>query len=194
MLHKFRGLLIPLASAFSLFSVSAFSDSSVRTGFVAANGTFPVEGALFSTYRVRYICRTGASGYSGPFTESKRIYFRSAETLPAPGMRVRIWNVSDEFTMGSAVPYTDREYDNGLRSEGFDVLPGTHHQGRYFVVAASELDNTVNKFRFEVRQQETVVNRGEFTATFRDHYTGEVTRFDDPFYCPFSPPSFPRPY
>lgn len=195
MKNKFRNILFPLAAVLSTFSASAFSDSLVRSGFVASNGTFPVEGALFSTYRVRYICSSGMSGYSSPLTESTRLYFRSFTVAPSPGTRVRIWNVSGEFSASPVIPYTDREYDNGLRSEGFDVLPGTGHENRYFIVAASELDNTVNKFRFEVRKNDQILDSGEFTGTFRDQYVGEVTRFDDPFYCPFNPtPPFPRPY
>ena len=150
---------------------------------------------VFSTSSINYVCRYGGSGYLGQTTESERLFFRSATLAPRSGLRVRIWNVSGVFAAG-AVPYTDREYDKGVRTEGFDVRPGTGHEGRYFIVSTSQLNPVVNSFRYEILDSSAgataVVEQGQFEGQFFERFVGNRTVFDDPVYCPFSSP-FPRP-
>ncbi len=58
--------------------------------------------------------------------ETGEATFMSSSTPPAPGLRVIVHNITADM-QGNPSPYTDREYDQGIRSEGFQVRFGTSH-------------------------------------------------------------------
>jgi hypothetical protein len=81
-------------------------------------------------------------------------YFLSSKTPPAPGLRVVIQNQ----TVGSAtLPYTDREYDQGNRSQSFVVSPGDTHKSKYLSLLAGD-----NRMTYQIKRGDRVIDSGEF--------------------------------
>lgn len=95
----------------------------------------------------------------GRATGSQATVFTSSKTPPAPDLRVVIRNV----TVGVAsdpYPYTDREYESGYASEETNISLGGRHSKKYFHV----IPNRLNRFEYEIRQDDAVIERGQFAA------------------------------
>jgi hypothetical protein len=73
-------------------------------------------------------------------------------------LRVVVRNMSLKET-SEPIPYTDREYDKGSRSEGFVAGLETEHQSRFFA-----LQPGVNQFAYEIKRGDQVIETGQFTA------------------------------
>jgi hypothetical protein len=101
---------------------------------------------------------------SGPvqpyYTKQAKIkgWFVSEKTPPSPGLRVVVRNMSLSKT-SEPIPYSDREYDKGSRSEGFVAGLETEHQSRFLA-----LQPGVNQFTYEIKRGEQVIETGQFTA------------------------------
>jgi hypothetical protein len=81
-------------------------------------------------------------------------YFISSKTPPAPGLRVMIQNQ----TVGSeTLPYTDREYEQGSRSQAFTVSPGDAHKSKYLALLAGD-----NRMTYQIKRGDRVIDSGEF--------------------------------
>jgi hypothetical protein len=69
-------------------------------------------------------------------------------------------------------PYTDRDYSKGRGSESTKISIGTRHSGSAFVVKRD-----ANEFEYEIRQDNSVVERGQFSSFVRGSSTvSEVPR------------------
>jgi hypothetical protein len=100
---------------------------------------------------------------------STRAWFLSKTTPPAPGLRVLIQNTTPGLDQ-TAIPYSDREYDQGDRSESFSVRQGDSHRLRYLAVVVG-----LNSFTYQIKHGETVIESGSFSATI-DHQVKAETR------------------
>ena len=89
---------------------------------------------------------------------STEAWFTSKKTLPLPGLRVVIRNITQTVSQDS-IPYTDREYNRGDRSESFTVKQGTSHTSRYLAVGPD-----LNSFTYQVKRGSEVVESGSFSA------------------------------
>jgi hypothetical protein len=102
-----------------------------------------------------------SSGPVQPYYEKQaRIkgWFVSEKTPPSPGLRVVVRNMSLKET-SEPIPYSDREYDKGSRSEGFVAGLETEHQSRFLAVQPG-----VNQFTYEIKRGEQAIETGQFTA------------------------------
>lgn len=90
--------------------------------------------------------------------------FRSDTTPPAPGRRVRVWNLTDGFR--SEAPFTERDYASEVGAEPFILVPDAQHRTRWFsVIPGSEDTPKQNDFRYEiVDAQGEVLESGEFSV------------------------------
>ncbi|MCU0542206.1 MAG: hypothetical protein MUE44_08430 [Oscillatoriaceae cyanobacterium Prado104] len=84
--------------------------------------------------------------------------FISHSTLPAPGLRVTIRNVTSGLDR-DPYPYTDREYDKPPMSEGFKVDFDIQHRGSFLAVRPGN-----NDFSYEIKRDDTIIEIGTFTA------------------------------
>lgn len=89
---------------------------------------------------------------------SIRGWFTSSKSTPGDHRRVIIRNVTRGLSPEKP-PYTDREYFQGRASEGFDINFGNKHNNRLFIV----LDG-INTLEYEIRDKDTVIERGSFEA------------------------------
>jgi hypothetical protein len=92
--------------------------------------------------------------------------FVSTTTPPAPGLRVVVRNAT--FTQAiEQMPYTDREYDTGVRSEAFVGALGTAHRSKFLALQLGP-----NQFVYDIKRGNQVIESGRFTTTitqdFRD--------------------------
>lgn len=110
---------------------------------------------LIKFKRVEYVGQCPGTAYT-PDTINAR--FSSSTHLPALKRRVVIKNVTEGMKK-NPYPYTDREYDKGESSESFEVKFGDSHKGRTFSVLEGE-----NKFEYAIKERDTVVEQGTFTA------------------------------
>lgn len=88
-----------------------------------------------------------------------RAVFISRTTLPTPGLRVVIRNVTPGIDQTPS-PYTDREYDKTSTSEEFKVNVSANHRSRYLAVREGK-----NDFSYEIKRANTVIESGSFTTT-----------------------------
>lgn len=84
--------------------------------------------------------------------------FVSETVPPASGRRVIIRNVT-EGMKSDPYPYSDREYSEGQYSEGFEFGIDDRHRTQTFSVLEGE-----NKFEYEIREKDRVIEQGSFTA------------------------------
>ncbi|AUT03341.1 hypothetical protein CLI64_24610 [Nostoc sp. CENA543] len=100
-----------------------------------------------------------------------KAWFTSSTEPPKVGRRVIIRNISRGMSPDK-FPFTDRDYSNGRASESTEITFGTKHRNSVFVVKGKE-----NEFEYEIRQDNSVIERGEFTAFVRGSSTvSEITR------------------
>jgi hypothetical protein len=84
--------------------------------------------------------------------------FISKTTPPAAGLRVIIQNTTPEIDQ-SIRPYTDREYNQGDRSEAFTVKQDITQNSRYLAVTPG-----MNQFTYQIKQGSAIIESGSFTA------------------------------
>jgi hypothetical protein len=97
---------------------------------------------------------------TSPYTKtgSARARFLSKTVSPAPGLRVMIRNTTAGMDQRVS-PYTDREYSQGDRSEGFTVKQDIAHDARYLAVMPGR-----NTFTYQIKRRDQVIESGSFTA------------------------------
>jgi hypothetical protein len=96
-----------------------------------------------------------------PYTRGRaevRSWFQSAKTPPAEGLRVVIRNPSLN-NAADQIPYTDRAYDQGGRSEDFIAALGTKHKLRFLALQAGE-----NQMTYQIKRGNQIVESGEFVV------------------------------
>lgn len=98
-----------------------------------------------------------------------KAWFVSQKVPPAPGLRVLIRNTTKTIDQ-SSTPYTDREYDQGDRSESFTVEEGTSHNNRYLAVVPGW-----NSFSYQIQRGNEIVESGSFDARI-DSETKSIKR------------------
>jgi hypothetical protein len=84
--------------------------------------------------------------------------FISRTTPPAPGLRVIIQNTTPEIAQ-SVRPYTDREYDQGDRSEAFTLKQDITQSSRHLSVTPG-----MNRFAYHIKRGSEIVESGSFTT------------------------------
>jgi hypothetical protein len=130
-----------------------------------------------TSYRSDIVSSRDVTPYnSGP--AQLRGSFVSPTTPPAPGLRVVVRNAS----FGSALeqmPYTDREYNAGVRSEGFVGRLGTAHSSKFLALQLG-----ANPFIYEIKRGSQVIESGQFTSTITQDFKSitSVTRIARPKY------------
>ncbi len=97
-------------------------------------------------------------GYSWSSREAR---FTSSTTPPARKRRVIVRNIT-RGVASDPYPYTDREYYEGRSSEGTQISFGTKHHSKYFHVLNGE-----NKFEYEIKERDRVLESGVFTAVIK---------------------------
>jgi hypothetical protein len=103
------------------------------------------------------------SGPVTPYLVGKRSeagsWFVSQKTPPAPGLRVIVRNATATSVIDQ-MPYTDREYDKGERSERFVAALETGHHGKFLAMQMG-----VNQFIYTIKRGDQVIESGKFSAT-----------------------------
>jgi hypothetical protein len=97
-----------------------------------------------------------------------KAWFTSSTEPPKNGRKVIIRNISRGMAPDN-FPFTDRDYSKGRSSESTDITTGTQHSNRVFVVKA----NNKNDFEYEIRQENSVLERGQFSAFVNESSTVE---------------------
>lgn len=90
--------------------------------------------------------------------------FTSNQTPPAPGRRVRIRNITIGL-VGSPAPYTDRAYSGSQASEPTIIAFGREHDSQYLNVLEGW-----NKFEYEIRQGDRIIDFGTFRAQINRNF------------------------
>jgi hypothetical protein len=128
--------------------VSSEAPSEVGWEFL---GIRELNQALLTTIEYEGDC----PGTDQPALEAR---FSSSKTPPAPGRRAVIKNVT-RGVASDPYPYTNREYTQGRSSEPTQMELGATHSGKRFRVLEGE-----NKFEYEIKQGDRVIDSGSFTA------------------------------
>jgi hypothetical protein len=98
-----------------------------------------------------------SSGNVTPYPQNMerlKARFVSNKTLPAPGLRVVVRNLS---IGGNTIPYTDREYTDNRFSEKFYIFPYNEHRMKYLAVTKGD-----NRMSYEIKRGNQVLESGEF--------------------------------
>jgi hypothetical protein len=105
-----------------------------------------------------------------------RSWFISRQTPPTPGLRVIVRNASLAQSM-EQMPYTDREYSNGSRSEKFVVAIGDQHESKFFAVKSG-----TNHLIYQIKRDNQVIESGEFNVNIdvQVQNTSKTTRISRP--------------
>ena len=125
-----------------------------------------------TTSVTQYNDSSGCQSYSTTEETGGQAAFISSNLPPAPGLRVKIRNVTPRIDQNPS-PHTDREYDKPPTSEGFKVSLSTIHSGRFLAVQPGE-----NQFSYEIKRGNTIIESGTFTARI-DHKTQNLVRGSD---------------
>jgi len=105
------------------------------------------------------------------YISDTKAWFTSSSEPPKNGRRVIIRNISRGMSPDN-FPYTDRDYSKGRGSESTKISIGTRHSGSAFVVKRD-----ANEFEYEIRQDNSVVERGQFSSFVRGSSTvSEIPR------------------
>jgi hypothetical protein len=100
-----------------------------------------------------------------PFGRAEvKSWFRSSKTPPAEGLRVMIQNPSVNNSPDQ-IPYTDRAYDRGMRSQEFIAALGTEHRLKYLAVKSGE-----NHMTYQIKRGNQIVESGEFVVNIGIDY------------------------
>jgi hypothetical protein len=93
-----------------------------------------------------------------------RSWFRSTKTPPAEGLRVIIQNPSVN-NVANQIPYTDRAYDQGMRSESFIAALGTEHRLKFLAVKSGD-----NPMTYQIKRGSQIIESGEFIVNLDIDY------------------------
>ena len=96
--------------------------------------------------------------------------FKSSTTPTAPSRKVKIINVTEGMDK-DPYPYTNRKYDKGEYSEGFDFAIGKKQRTRTFSVIEGE-----NQFKYEIRENDRIIEEDSFSARVVINDGGVVSR------------------
>jgi hypothetical protein len=91
-------------------------------------------------------------------------WFRSTKTPPAEGLRVIVRNPSVN-NVADQLPYADRAYDHGMRSEGFIAALGTAHRSKFLAVKSGE-----NQMIYQIKRGSQIIESGEFFVNISIDY------------------------
>jgi hypothetical protein len=121
-----------------------------------------------TSYRSDIIASRDVTPYeSGP--AQVRGSFVSQTTPPAPGLRVVVRNAT--FTQATEqMPYTDREYHTGVRSEAFVGALDTQHRSKFLALQLG-----ANQFVYEIKRGNQVIESGRFTTTITQNFRDITT-------------------
>lgn len=148
--------VLRMAAALCCTTLMLPVSASAAQLLVENRGSYTVGAVEFK--RIEYV--GGCPGIAiEPNTAKAR--FTSDSALPAPGRRVRIRNITKGMD-NQPYPYTDRQYEQGRYSEGFDLHLEYRHRNQTFSVLESE-----NKFEYEIYEiyeDDRVIEKGSFTA------------------------------
>lgn len=133
--------------------IAAFSQEPNQAEILVRDrGGITVNQATFN--RIEYVGQCPGVAYIPSELEAQ---FVSQTTPPAPGRRVIARNVTKGIN-SDPYPFTDREYDEGRYSEGFDIQIGYNHSQRNFSVINGE-----NQLEYEIKEANgNSVERGMF--------------------------------
>jgi hypothetical protein len=108
----------------------------------------------------------------GIYIGTTKAWFTSSSEPPKKGRRVIIRNISRGMSPDN-FPHTNRDYSKGRSSEFTKITTGTEHRDSAFVVRP----NYKNEFEYEIRQDNSVVERGQFSANVqRSSNVSEIPR------------------
>ncbi|MBK1988764.1 hypothetical protein A0J48_014665 [Sphaerospermopsis aphanizomenoides BCCUSP55] len=100
-----------------------------------------------------------------------KAWFTSSTQPPRKDRKVIIRNISRGMSPDN-FPFTERDYSKGRSAESTDITFGTQHRDSTFVIRD---DN--NEFEYEIRENNSVVERGQFSAVVnRSSTVSEVYR------------------
>jgi hypothetical protein len=102
-----------------------------------------------------------------PYTRGRaevRSWFQSAKTPPTEGLRVIIQNPSLNNS-ANPIPYTDRAYDQGIRSADFIAALGTAHRLKFLALKSGE-----NQLTYQIKRGNQIVESGEFVVNIGIDY------------------------
>lgn len=154
LLRKLKKTTFLLIAAFA-FVLSFVLTADAKSAMVQVKNENSYEANFITFKRVEYVGQCPGTAYA---PDKLKARFISPSTPPAPKRRVIIKNVTEGMD-SDPYPYTDREYEKGEFSEGFDFSLGDKHRGRTFSVLQGE-----NKFEYAIREGDTVLEKGTFTA------------------------------
>jgi hypothetical protein len=102
-----------------------------------------------------------------------RSWFRSTKTPPAEGLRVIIQNPSVN-NAADQIPYTDRAYQQGMRSEDFIAALGTEHRLKFLAVKSGD-----NQMTYQIKRGSQIIESGEFVVNIGIDYqdVANVTKY-----------------
>jgi hypothetical protein len=156
-LMKIAAISIPLVLMQSFPSWGQSAPTEPEIGF-EVEGQSELNQIVLPLYKYVGECPSSAT-YIG----DTKAWFTSSTEPPKSGRRVIIKNVSRGMSPDN-FPYTDRDYSKGRGSEFTKITTGTRHSNNAFVVR----QNYKNEFEYEIRQGNSVVERGQFSATTRE--------------------------
>lgn len=143
-----------IIAAFVLVVVFVNRANANGAEFLVSNGNnFDVNEVQFK--RVEYVGQCPGT-VMNPGT--RKAQFVSKSTPPAAKRKVTIRNVTQGMK-SNPYPYTSRGYSEGEYSQGVDLSLGNSHQTRTFAVLEGE-----NKFEYEIKEGERIIEQGTFTA------------------------------
>lgn len=139
--------------AVSGFVIHSFQSTAHAQFFEGAG----IESATSNSIRYATLDRTIYSGECPALiNHAATSYFVSDNFPPSPGLRLRLTNMSRGLSPDSP-PFTVRDYNKGRASQSFDMVIGTKHRGKYFVVREGR-----NVMQYEILKGGSVVNTGTF--------------------------------
>lgn len=154
LLHTFRKTATVLIFTFGLVILFIFKTNASGAEFLVKNGN-NYDLNLLKFKQIEYVGQCPGTVIS-PSTINAQ--FSSKSTPPAAKRRVIIKNVTRGMDT-NPYPYTDRSYQEGEYSELFDFSVGNKHKTRSFAVLGGE-----NKFAYEIKEGEKIIEQGAFTA------------------------------
>jgi hypothetical protein len=143
-----------LVSAMVLVVVFVLNANANGAQVLVSNGK-SADVNLIKFTRVEYVGQCPGVVISPGARQAK---FSSSSTAPAPRRRVIIRNLTQGID-NDLYPYTDRAYDRGEYSQGFDFALDDRHRTRTFSVLEGN-----NKFEYEIKEDNKVIEKGAFAA------------------------------
>ena len=154
-----------LAKAETGLLVRSFSNSQAKSNFA-------------TIVQTQYVGQCPGVAYSYP-----EAWFTSDTTGVAPGLRVKIQNVSPGMNP-NPYPYTDREYSSGVVSEHTFLGIDTRHHGQTFSVQPG--DNTL---QYSIAKGAQVLEAGTFSLNVE-----LLSRIENrPYECRWEKRCYPTP-